>query len=268
MGCIEWIAKATSRLFITARPISASPDPRARRSSRVHRPRNSRRPLATRGAGAGAGRACGRWVGAGTASPTSPFGRQPRPRPGPPSRGLPARARSRVAAAADGHWPMVHLQADGTAELSLQTAVTARGPSRWLPLLRGGHQAAEHRHARAGRRHRRRHRRRPLSRPADWRHCRDGAALASPLSPRIASLQRPLVVTSSRRAGSPLLQSVPAPPCVRPVRITRDRRSGSLRPCRGRGKSFSPPCRGQFPSALAATDQSSRELELNLAPGE
>lgn len=181
MGCIEWVAKATSRLFITARPISASPDPRARRSGRVHGPRNSRRPLATRGAGAGAGRACGRWVGAGTASPTSPFGRQSRPRPGPPSRGLPARARSRVAAAADGHWPMVHLQADRTAELSLQAAVTARGPSRWLPLLRGGHQAAEHRHAGAGRRRRRR--RRPLSRPADWRHCRDGAALASPLSP-------------------------------------------------------------------------------------
>lgn len=176
MGWIEWVAKATRRLFTTARPISASPDPRARRSGRVHRPRSSRRPLATRGAGAGAGRACGRRVGAGTASPRPRSAASHDPGPDPPPAGS-RRARSRVAAAADGHWPMVHLQADGTAELRLQAAVAARGPSRRLPLLRRGHQAAEHRHPRAG------HRRRPLSRPADRRHCRDGAALASPLSP-------------------------------------------------------------------------------------
>jgi hypothetical protein len=69
------------------------------------------------------------------------------PGPDPPPAGS-RRALSRVAAAADGHWPMVHLQADGTAELRLQAAVAARGPSRRLPLLRRGHQAAEHRHPR------------------------------------------------------------------------------------------------------------------------
>lgn len=118
--------------------------------------------------GPGAGCARGRGVGTGPAVPCPRSAAGHDPGPDPPPAGS-RRALSRVAAAADGHWPMVHLQADGTAELRLQAAVTTRGPSRRLPLLRRGHQAAEHRHPRPGRR------RRPLSRPGGGRHRRDGA---------------------------------------------------------------------------------------------
>lgn len=126
--------------------------------------------------GPGAGRARGRRVGAWPAPPCPRAAARHDPGRDPPPAGS-RRARSRVAAAADGHRPIVHLQADGTAELRLQAAVAARGPSWRLPLLCRGHQAAEHRHPRPGRR------RRPLSRPGGRRHCRDGAVLTSPLAP-------------------------------------------------------------------------------------
>lgn len=96
------------------------------------------------GPGAG-GRERGQRVGAGPASPSPRAAARHDPGPDPPPAGS-RRARSRVAAAADGHWPIVHLQADGTAELCLQAAVAARGPGWRLPLLCRGHQAAEHRH--------------------------------------------------------------------------------------------------------------------------
>lgn len=99
---------------------------------------------ASLGPGAG-GRARGRRVGAGLTSPSPRAAARHDPGPDSPPAGS-RRARSRVAAAADGHWPIVHLQADGTAELRLQAAVAARGPSWRLPLLCRGHQAAEHRH--------------------------------------------------------------------------------------------------------------------------
>lgn len=74
--------------------------------------------------------------------------------PSPQRRANPAASRrpahSRVAAAADGHRPVVHLQADRAAVLRLQAAVAARRPARRLPLLSRSHQAAEHRHPGAG----------------------------------------------------------------------------------------------------------------------
>lgn len=117
------------------------------------------------------------------------------------------RARSRVTAAADGHRPVVHLQADGTAELRLQAAVTARGTSRRLPLLRRSHQTAEHRHPRPGRR------RRPLSRPGGRRHRRDGAALASPLGPPVLRHDSGRFagdVISARRLSGTVVQTSPS----------------------------------------------------------
>lgn len=114
----------------------------------------------------------------------------------------PGRARSRVAAAADGHGPVIDLQADGAGVLRLQAAVAARRPGRWLPLLSRGHQAAEHRHPGA----------RPaptasrcpgLARPA--RHGRYCAALtssegAAPSRASRPSLRRAEVIRARPRA--------------------------------------------------------------------
>lgn len=171
MGC-----KSHMSFIYNSSPDLCKPGPP--RSAQRPRPPPSKQPAAVgiaRGRGGCRARARPAGIGAGTVSPRPRSAASHDSDPDPPPAGS-RRALSRVAAAADGHWPMVHLQADGTAELRLQAAVAARGPSRRLPLLRRGHQAAEHRHPRAGRR------RRPLSRPADRRHCRDGAALASPLS--------------------------------------------------------------------------------------
>lgn len=187
--------------------------------------------------GPGAGcRERGQRVGAGPASPSPRAAALHDPGPDPPPAGS-RRARSRVAAAADGHRPIVHLQADGTAELCFQAAVAARGPGWRLPLLCRGHQAAEHRHPPA----------RPPPPPPPLSPIQAGRPASLPRRRRTGVTARPAPVlrhdcvgcapTSSWRAGSSLLRTSPPSPCVRPVRTTRCRLSGRLCPCHGRGKS-------------------------------
>lgn len=134
------------------------------------------------GPGAG-GRERGQRVGAGPASPSPRAAARHDPGPDPPPAGS-RRARSRVAAAADGHRPIVHLQADGTAELCLQAAVAARGPGWRLPLLCRGHQAAEHRH--------------PPARPPPLPPIQAGRPASLPRRRRTGVTARPASVFASR----------------------------------------------------------------------
>lgn len=215
-------AKTTSHLLTTARPVfprpvlgvqrrghGGSPELRARRGRTRGRRPSSRAPGGRVARHGGRGWAAPnvplRGVGSKYAPPRPVL--QPRPRTGlEPPPAASRRVRSRVAAAADGHRPVVHLQTDGATVLRLQAAVAARGPGWRLPLMRRSHQAAEHRHPGPG------HRRRPPSRPArPARHHRDGAAPpprhghagVSPTSRAAAPcLTSPLRrgLTSSRRA--------------------------------------------------------------------
>lgn len=91
-------------------------------------------------------------------------------------------AHSRVAAAADGHGPVVDFQADGAAVLRLQGAVAASGPARRLSLLSRAHQAAEHRH--------------PGARPA-------AAAASAPVPARPARHGRAVAELTSEGAPAP-----------------------------------------------------------------
>lgn len=162
----------------------------------------------------------------------------PQRRPGPAASRRPAH--SRVAAAADGHRPVVHLQADRAAVLRLQAAVTARRPARRLPLLSRGHQAAEHRHPGAG----------PAAAAALFRpgrassqlHGRDGAALTS-------SGQRPAPAPLVTAAAPPSLVRAPPPagraqPGRRPADVIRTRLRVAAAHCSATPRSHVPGWRG------------------------
>lgn len=148
----------------------------------------------------------------------------PQRRPGPAASRRPAH--SRVAAAADGHRPVVHLQADRAAVLRLQAAVTARRPARRLPLLSRSHQAAEHRH--------------PGARPA-------AAAAPVPARPGQLGASRPRrrradVIRAAPRPG-PLVKTA-APRCWRLQRALRPQpaeRSPDGVPVTSSGRVSSPP---------------------------